>query len=128
MGDSLPPTASLVALVPLLGLAACKATPDERHHMPQASPERGRLAMERVGCGACHSIPGIWPEGRAGPSLHDFAGQGLIAGRLPNRPDVLAGFVRNAPHWLPGTAMPAMPLSEEEARDVAAYLYTLGDR
>ena len=118
----------LAALVPLLSLAACKAPPDERHHMPQADAERGRLAMERVGCGACHLIPGVWPEGRVGPALNGFASQTLIGGRLPNRPDVLAGFVRDAPQWLPGSAMPAMPLTEEAARDVAAYLYTLERR
>src|SRR3546814_9248665 len=45
--------------LPLLLIAgACKAPPDERLHMPEASAERGRLAIERVGCGSCHSIPG----------------------------------------------------------------------
>jgi len=28
---------------------------------------------------------------------------------------------------LPDTGMPPMPLSEAEARDIAAYLYTLDD-
>lgn len=92
--------------------------------MPQASAVRGKQVIERVGCGACHSIPGVrWPAGEVGPSLEGFANQGLIAGRLPNRPDLLAAFVRNAPAVLPGTTMPAMPLDEAEARDVAAYLY-----
>lgn len=82
--------------------------------------------IERVGCAACHTIPGIgWPKGRVGPPLKGFAEQSLIAGRVPNRPDVLAAFVRNAPAVVPETGMPPMPLSEEEARDVAAYLYTL---
>lgn len=92
--------------------------------MPQASAERGKEAIERAGCAACHRIPGVrWPKGAVGPSLEGFADQGLIAGRVPNRPDLLAAFIRNAPAVLPGTTMPAMPLSEEEARDVAAYLY-----
>jgi cytochrome c1 len=64
-----------------------------------------------------------WPQGQTGPSLEGFADQGLIAGRLPNRPDRLSAFVRNAPEVLPGSTMPAMPLSESEAHDVAAYLY-----
>ena len=107
-------------------LASCQPPPDERHHMPKASAARGLEAIARAGCGACHLIPGLdWPEGRLGPSLQGFAGQGLIAGRLPNRPDMLAAFVRDAPALVPGTAMPAMPLSEGESRDVAAYLYTL---
>lgn len=97
--------------------------------MPGASAERGRAVIERVGCGSCHLIPGIgWPEGKVGPALGDMAERNLVAGRLPNRPDVLAAFVRNAPALLPSTAMPAMPITERESRDVAAYLYTLGDR
>ncbi len=95
--------------------------------MPQASAARGKALIARAGCGACHAIPGIgWPQGKAGPSLAGFASQGLIAGRLPNRPDMLAAFVRNAPETLPGSTMPAMPLSPAEARDVAAYLYATG--
>lgn len=97
--------------------------------MPQANAAKGLEAIERVGCGACHAIPGLtWPEGTVGPSLAGFAGRGLIAGRLPNQPDLLAAFVRDAPALVPDTAMPAMPLTEEESRDVAAYLYTLGAR
>lgn len=97
--------------------------------MPQASAARGLEVIERAGCGACHVIPGLgWPRGQSGPSLEGFAEQGLIAGRLPNRPDVLAAFVRNAPGTLPGTTMPAMPLTAAEARDVAAYLYATGKR
>lgn len=92
--------------------------------MPQASAARGKEAIERTGCAACHRIPGLrWPQGAVGPSLEGFAQQGLIAGRLPNRPDILAAFVRDAPATLPGTTMPAMPLNQQEARDVAAYLY-----
>ncbi len=95
--------------------------------MPGASAARGLEAIERAGCGACHAIPGVrWPEGRTGPSLRGFADRGLIAGRVPNRPDLLAAFVRNAPAVVPETTMPPMPLTEQESRDVAAYLYSLG--
>lgn len=126
MGDFLPIAR---ALLPILLTAACKPPPQDQHHMPQASPARGKAAIERVGCGACHAIPGVaWPKGATGPSLEGFAGQTLIAGRLPNRPDLLAAYVRNAPATLPGTTMPAMPLTRQEARDVAAYLYDAGKR
>jgi mono/diheme cytochrome c family protein len=105
-------------------LTACKPPPENRQAMPQADTGAGLAAIERAGCGACHTIPGLyWPKGRAGPHLGDMTGRALIAGRLPNRPEVLAAFVRNAPGLVPGTSMPAMPLSETEARDVAAYLY-----
>ena len=96
--------------------------------MPTASAARGKDAIERVGCGSCHAIAGIgWPKGRAAPELGGFANRALIAGKVPNRPELLAVFVRNAPAVAPGTTMPAMPLTEQEARDVAAYLYEAGD-
>lgn len=119
----------LPALLPMLMLGACEPFPDATQHMPEASAARGILAIQRAGCGACHTIAGLaWPKGRSGPSLEGFAEQGLIAGRLPNRPDMLAAYVRNAPATLPGTTMPAMPLTPAEARDVAAYLYSTGER
>jgi mono/diheme cytochrome c family protein len=116
------------ALLPLISVAACEMPPEDRHAMPQADPERGRIIMNRTGCGSCHRLPGVWPKGTVGPSLGDFAQQTLIAGRLPNRAGVLAGYVRNAPAFAPGSGMPAMPLTDNEARDVAAYLYTQRSR
>lgn len=90
--------------------------------------ERGKAVMERVSCGSCHVIPGFhWPRGAAGPSLESFDDEGLIAGALPNTPVNLAAFVRDAPAAKPGSTMPAMPLSADEARDVAAYLYGMND-
>lgn len=96
--------------------------------MPGSDPKRGRDVMARAGCGSCHDIPGVWPRGTLGPPLTNFAEQGLIAGRLPNRPDVLMAFLRDAPAMIPGSTMPAMPIDEGEARDAAAYLYTLRRR
>lgn len=122
------PAAAILIVVMLL-VAGCKPPPDAVAGIPGADPDRGRAAIERAGCGACHSIPGVrWPQGRVAVPLDAFADRGLIAGRLPNRPETLVAFVRDAPKALPGTTMPAMPLSEQEARDVAAYLYTLRSR
>ncbi|MEJ7777262.1 MAG: c-type cytochrome [Sphingomicrobium sp.] len=117
------------ALLPLLLLAtACKPPPEQRPVMPAADAARGKQAIERVGCGSCHAIEGIaWPKGAIGPPLDGLAGRAAIAGRVPNRPDLLAAFIRNAPAVAPGTTMPAMPLNEQESRDVAAYLYEIGD-
>ncbi len=116
-----------LASVPLfVAMCGCEAPPDQQYFTPQAAAEEGREIIDRVGCAACHTIPGIdWPKGRVGPSLDGFAEQSLIAGRAPNRPDVLAAFVRNAPAVVPQSGMPPMPITEEESRDVAAYLYTL---
>lgn len=110
------------------GLDACKAPPETRYVSDPADALRGLEAIERVGCAACHEIPGVgWPMGKTGPSLQGFDDFGPIAGQLPNTPANLAAFVRNAPQVKPGSTMPAMPLSETEARDVAAYLHGLDD-
>lgn len=113
-------------LLPLVA-GGCKPPPEQRTEMALASPERGKMAIERVGCASCHSITGIdWPKGKAGPPLRAMDSRSLIAGELPNRPEVLAAFVRNAPALVPETSMPAMPLTQREALDVAAYFYGLG--
>lgn len=109
-------------------LVACKPPPQERQVVDAAAVQRGKAVIERVQCAACHEIHGIdWPKGRLGPSLLGFDDVGLIAGTLPNRPGLLADFVRDAPAVKPGSTMPPMPISEREARDVAAYLYASGD-
>lgn len=105
-------------------VVSCKPPPEPGQNLPQADAMAGKRVIERVGCGACHTIPGIrWPQGRVGPALQGFEDRALIAGRLPNRPDLLAAFIRNAPALVPETGMPAMPITETEARDIASYLY-----
>lgn len=96
--------------------------------MAIADAGAGKAAIERVGCASCHTIPGIqWPQGKVGPALGGLPRRALIAGKLPNQPDTLAAFIRNAPAYVPGSGMPAMPVSEQEARDIAAYLYEQGE-
>lgn len=112
----------------LLLLTACKPPTDARWPADPAAAKRGLAVIERVQCAACHEIKGIaWPQGRTGPPLLEVGNRGLIAGAVPNRPDLLAAFVRNAPTVKPGSPMPPMPLTEAEARDVAAYLYESGE-
>ena len=91
-------------------------------------PARGLAVLEQAGCGACHDVPGLdWPRGTVGGSLRGFAARPLIAGRFPNQPDTLVAWLVNAPALSPETGMPPMPISRAQARDVAAYLYTLDD-
>lgn len=109
-------------------LCGCADKSDPSRRLAEADPARGLAAMQRVGCAACHVIPGIgWPRGAVGGSLEDFAGRPLIAGRFPNQPDVLIRWIRDAPSLSPATAMPAMPVSNSEARDIAAWLYQRDD-
>jgi cytochrome c2 len=87
---------------------------------------RGRHAFRARGCGSCHEIDGNrTTQGHAGPALNKFALQSYLPGGLANEPDSLVHWLRVPRHVVPSTAMPELGLGEQEARDVAAYLYTL---
>ena len=87
---------------------------------------RGRAAIERHGCVACHVIPGIDnPGSNVGPPLDKVATRGYIAGVLANTPSNMQRWLRDPPGVDPLTAMPNLGLTEQEASDIAAYLYTL---
>lgn len=119
---------ALLALA-CFGLGACDGPPDRTPTLSDADAARGRQLVAEKGCVACHTFPDVkWPRGGLGPALSGFARQGLIAGQLPNQPGVLMQFVRDAPGLVPGTAMPAISMSDQEARDVTAYLLTLQSR
>jgi len=49
----------------------------------------------------------------------------MIAGELPNTPDNLIRWLENPKAIEPKNAMPDLGLSQEQATDIAAYLYTL---
>jgi cytochrome c2 len=89
---------------------------------------RGRavVAGGAYGCTGCHAIPEMGdPQGIVGPPLRGMARRAFIAGQLPNTPEVLVAFLRDPPALVPNTGMPNVRLGLTEARDIAAYLYTL---
>lgn len=87
---------------------------------------RGAKLIGQFGCGSCHTIPGIHgANGVVGPPLYFFSRRTYIAGELPNSPANLVRWVLDPPAVEPKTAMPKLGLNEQQARDVAAYLYTL---
>lgn len=89
-------------------------------------PQAGKRLIVNYGCGSCHTIPGIYTaRGVVGPPLFFFGRRTMIAGELPNSPDNLVRWLRNPPAVEPGTAMPNLGLSDQQAQDIAAYLYTL---
>ena len=90
------------------------------------SAHRGVEVIQRYNCGSCHLIPGIpGARGKVGPPLLFFSDRTFIAGEVPNTTENLIRWVRSPQSIEPNTAMPNLGLSEQEARDVAAYLYTL---
>ncbi len=89
-------------------------------------PQQGARLILHYGCGACHTIPGIEnADGTIGPPLTDFGDRMFIAGVLRNEPDNLVHWIRDPQSVTPGVDMPNMGIEEDEARDIAAYLYTL---
>lgn len=94
---------------------------------PPAQIERGRLLLAQYQCGSCHAIPAVEASrGVAGPPLEAFGRRSYIAGHLPNGPDMLARWIVSPATLVPGTTMPSMGVSEGDARDIAAYLLSLG--
>jgi cytochrome c2 len=89
-------------------------------------PAHGKALLRRHGCAGCHQIPGVrGANGHVGPSLNGFAGRLTIAGVVDNSAANLIRWLENPPNLDPRTAMPRTGLDEQQARDVAALLYTL---
>jgi cytochrome c len=117
--------AALVAAVPGMaqfGVAASAAVTVTG----RGDAERGRKLLAQYQCGSCHTIPGVPAAGgRQGPSLQSFGLRSYIAGRVVNRPELLERWIAQPQALVPGTAMPSMGVSAEDARHMAAYLLEL---
>jgi cytochrome c len=91
-----------------------------------AHPAQAPAAMRRYGCVSCHTIPGVTgARALVGPSLDKFATRHYIAGRFPNEPDKLVQWIQAPREMKPNTAMPNLGVTDEDARNIAAYLYDL---
>ena len=86
----------------------------------------GRNAIRRYGCNACHDIPGVpGARGLVGPPLGGIGTRQYIAGELPNTAANLMRWIQHPHSVEPHTAMPEMGVTDDDSRDIAAYLYTL---
>lgn len=86
----------------------------------------GRRAAGQYLCATCHHIPGIvGAEQHVGPPLDGMGRRSFIAGVLPNTPQNMARFLKNPQEVDPRSAMPPLGLSDQDARDIAAFLATL---
>jgi mono/diheme cytochrome c family protein len=114
--------------------AARKA--DDAEHDPAATtadppvdsgdPGRGKTAIRQYACTTCHLVPGIvGPHAPVGPPLERIATREYIAGMLPNTAENMLRWLKKPQEVNPRTAMPDLGVTERDARDMAAYLYTL---
>ena len=116
-----------VAILATFTFFSCdRASGDNGHMLSNADSERGRAAIRKYGCGSCHNVPGVTgAAGMVGPPLDHIAQRVYIAGVLTNEPDNMIQWIENPPGVDPKTAMPYMAVTPRDARDIAAYLYTL---
>ena len=116
----------ILFLLPLAWLAACDSGGPAPARVAGGDARRGELLLAQYQCGSCHQIAGVASaRGQVGPPLDSFGRRSYIAGSLPNTPETLVSWLADPPSIKPGTTMPAMGVSAEDARHMAAYLYTL---
>ena len=119
----MPTTCRAASLAALLA-AACAALPAAAQDRGRI--ERGRDLLVQYRCGSCHTIPGVpGSRGQVAQALTAWGQRSYIAGRLANRPDLLARWIEAPASLVPGTLMPRMGASPDEAQAMAAYLFTL---
>ena len=129
---------TLVAVAMIVVLAAALAgltwwsdrTKRIEHEADTATGGIGARAlpiMKANGCAGCHTIPGVpGAQGLVGPRLDaTLAAKVYVGGMLANNPENMNRWIRAAREINPHTAMPSTGISEQQARDITAYLYAL---
>jgi cytochrome c len=130
---------ALLAIVLVVGCSP-SATPTATPRAPGREPEparltpapnvpgdaaNGRRLVIDKGCGGCHTVRGVSEAtGVIGPNLTNVALRPTLAGEtIRNSPETMVRWIMDPPALKPGTAMPKLGLTEEEARDITALLY-----
>jgi cytochrome c len=90
-----------------------------------ANAARGIELATRYGCASCHEIPGAAVTGRVGPTMRGVHRRAYLAGGLPNTPEQMVALIRFPNRARPGTLMPNLGVSDPDARELVAFLYTL---
>jgi cytochrome c len=93
------------------------------------SPEfEGQQIIAGKACVGCHTIPGVpGATGTVGPNLAGIASRPKIAGGAVNNsgPADLQKWISDPAGTKPGTAMPKVPLTDDELTKIVAFLETL---
>ena len=119
----------LIFIFGLASAALAGCGDDDRDYaagLTGGDPNRGRAAIEYHGCASCHTIPGVrGADGVVGPPLTNIGSRMYIGGVLQNKPANLVRWIRDPTAVDPRSAMPDLGVDEGDARDIAAYLYSL---
>jgi cytochrome c len=117
-----------VVVTALLLLGGCGGEREDRPPFAVAGGEaaRGPALIREHGCHSCHTIPGVrGATALVGPPLTQWSRRIYIAGLVQNTPEYLVAWLQNPQSIHPESAMPNMGVTAEEARHIAAYLYTI---
>lgn len=107
-----------LAALALLTLCGCHQT----YHAAASQASAPNL-MIQYGCPTCHVIPGVpGAVGKVGPPLDDLGQRSFLAGTLQNSPDHLAAWIQHPQHFQPGTAMPEMGVTPQDANTIVRFL------
>lgn len=121
-----PLTSRMVMLLCVLTGACIEAPPSSPKSVSGGSAARGGKLIVQYGCGNCHTIPGVpGARGLVGPPLNAFSQRTFIAGSFRNEGETLVKWIMAPQGMRPETAMPTLGVTPQQARDIAAYLYTL---
>jgi mono/diheme cytochrome c family protein len=96
-------------------------------------PENGRKLFTDSkfyppnGCGSCHTVGGV-SSGTllAAPNLTNMSLRPTLAGdSLPNSPAQMKAWIMDPPAMKRDSRMPKMNVSDQEAQDLTAFIYSL---
>ena len=98
----------------------------EAESVTGGSAASGRAAIGKYGCGTCHSVPGVHDAtATVGPPLGRIAARVYLGGHLANTPPNLMRWIQRPQTIDPRNVMPDLGVTDEDVKDIAAFLYTL---
>jgi mono/diheme cytochrome c family protein len=93
--------------------------------LTRGDPSRAPALITKYGCGGCHTIPGApGADGKVAAPLGGMRARAYVGGVARHNTDTLIRWIVAPQSISPRSAMPVTGISEAEARDVAAFLYT----
>lgn len=122
--------AALILLTLIMALSACDWFRDfnfERGaRLSGGDPQMGRKQLGMHSCVSCHVIPGVpKADGTKGPSLVHWYRRSTFLNTYPNTPENMEKWLAMPSHRKPGTSMPDLNVSQQESRDMTAYLFSI---
>jgi cytochrome c2 len=114
-----------------LGASACSKANSQEFRQAAILTDGGNAAagaraIRKYGCIGCHTVSGVpGARGLVAPPLDGIADRSTLAGELANTPPNMMRWIQHPREVEPHTLMPEMNVTEDDSRDIAAYLYTL---